>query len=291
MLVGEAIHWASQELIAAGVPNARWDAELLLAHLLGKPPLSLVMLRGEPVTPEIAVAYRALIARRATREPLQYIIGAQEFMGLDLKVDGRVLVPRPETELLVEAALAALAKVLPGLTGLPVADICTGSGAIAIALASQCPRLTVFATDISPGAIEVASANARNCGVSDRMSFHTGDLFAPLPVELAGQLALVVSNPPYISTTELASLQDEVQREPQLALDGGHDGLVFFRRLVAETPRWLRPGGLLALEIGSDQGEALLDMLCNAGQYDGVSVSTDYAGHDRVVLAWRRGES
>lgn len=301
--MGRLLAWATAELQRHEVPAARWDAEVLLGAVIGAPPLRLPLMLAEPVPREAVTRYRELIRRRAAREPLQYILGRQEFMGLDFAVDPSVLVPRPETEHLVEAALAylngqAAARTAQGPGPGPrpggallAVDLGTGSGAIAVALAVGAPGLRVWATDISADAIAVAMANAARHGVADRIVFAVGDLFAPLPGELRGRLALVVSNPPYIASRELPTLQAEVRREPRLALDGGPDGLAFYRRIVAEAPRWLRAGGLLALEIGAGQGVAVAGMVADHGAYADWTVQTDYAGHDRVVLAKTRGET
>lgn len=295
--MGRLLAWATAELQRHEVPAARWDAEVLLGAVIGAPPLRLPLMLADPVPGEAATRYRELIRRRAAREPLQYILGRQEFMGLDFAVDPSVLVPRPETELLVEAALAYLNELAVNRAAsaagdaMLAADLGTGSGAIAVALAVGAPGLRVWATDISADAIAVAMANAARHGVADRIVFAIGDLFAPLPGELRGRLALVVSNPPYIASRELPELQAEVRREPRLALDGGPDGLAFYRRIVAEAPRWLRAGGLLALEIGAGQGVAVAGMVADHGAYADWTVQTDYAGHDRVVLAKTRGET
>lgn len=295
--VGGLLAWATNQLHRHGVPAARWDAEVLLGAVIGAPPLRLALMIADPVSAEAAAQYRELVRRRAAREPLQYILGRQEFMGLDFAVDDRVLVPRPETEHLVEAALAYLNEAALGRTAsaaedaMLAADLGTGSGAIAVALAVGVPGLRVWAIDISADAIAVATANAARHGVADRIVFAVGDLFAPLPEKLIGRLTLVASNPPYIASRELPELQAEVRREPRLALDGGPDGLAFYRRIVAEAPRWLRAGGLLALEIGAGQGAAVAGMVADSGAYADWTVQRDYAGHDRVVLAKTRGET
>lgn len=285
---------ATAELQRAGVPDARWDAEVLLGFVVGKQPLMLPLLAAEQVPDDAAVCFRKLVRRRATREPLQYILGRQEFMGFEFAVDERVLVPRPETEHLVEAAITHLDAATQDRAAtdtMLAADLCTGSGAIAVSLALMVRNLRVFATDISADATAVAAGNIERHGVAGRVTLLTGDLFAPLPADLRGRLTLIVSNPPYIASAELAELQPEVRREPQLALDGGKDGLTLYRRIVDETPRWLCPGGLLALEIGDRQGEEVTGLIADAETYADWCVKTDYAGHDRVVLARTRGET
>ncbi|MGE5560172.1 MAG: peptide chain release factor N(5)-glutamine methyltransferase [Chloroflexota bacterium] len=291
--IGQLLAWATAVLEEHAVPSPRWDAEVLLASVVGRQPLMLPLFADEAVPAAAAGRYQAMVGRRAAREPLQYILGEQEFMGLRFAVDQRVLVPRPETEHLVEAAITHLDALdrdpaARGLSAAPLAaDIGTGSGAIAVSLATRIAHLHVFAIDISLDAIAVASENAQRQGVTDRITFLQGDLFAPLPPDLHGQLALVASNPPYIASGELPQLQAEVRREPRLALDGGYDGLDLYRRIIAEALHWLRAGGLLALEIGDRQGKAVAKLVADAGAYSECTTLTDYAGHDRVVLAKR----
>lgn len=293
MTVHELITWAAAELERSGVPAARWDAEVLLGAALDRPALSLPMFATESVSAPVAAAFRAMVARRSTREPLQYILGHQEFMGLDFRVNPAVLVPRPDTEHLAEAALASLAETECCFTSgepLSALDLCTGSGALAVTLAVRRPDLRLIATDLSAEALAVARDNAVRNGVVDRVDFRQGDLFAAVPAELAGRIALLVSNPPYIPTATLAGLQAEVRREPRMALDGGPDGLLFYRRIIAQAPHWLRPGGIVALEIGFDQGETVLALLAADPSFRGCALRKDYAGNDRVVLTRTRGD-
>lgn len=273
----QALADGTKVLERAQTPDARLDAAWLLEAVVQKPRLTLAL--DESMLPEPqAERYASLLARRAGGEPLQYILGAQDFFGLRFRVDSRVLIPRPETELLCEKALEYLrarprAKVL---------DLCTGSGALAVTLALRCPKAEVWACDVSPDALEVARENARRLGA--RVRFAKGDLFAPLSGEC---FDWIVSNPPYIARAELDGLQREVRREPVLALDGGADGLDFYRRIAREAPRHLRAGGGILLEVGAGQARAVASMLGDAG-LEPDAILPDLSGIPRVVCAARR---
>ena len=266
--------WTQGWLAQKGVDAPRLTAELLLAHALGCDRVRLYLDFDKPLgDPELA-RFRELVRRRAEGEPTAYLTGVREFFGHRLSVDARVLVPRPETELLAEAALAALPA------GGAALDLGTGSGALAIALALGRPGARVTAVDVSPGALEVARANAAALGAA--VELLAGDLFGPLPP--GARYDVVVSNPPYLPTGELAGLQREVQREPRLALDGGPDGLAVLRRLVAEAPRWLAPGGALLLEM-HESHEAALPALCLAAGFASAEARRDLAGLPRLTVA------
>jgi release factor glutamine methyltransferase len=273
----------------------RLDAELLLAHVLSWPRARLLAERGHQVTVEEAAAFATLVARRAMLEPVAYLVGRKEFYGLELEVTPDTLVPRPETELLVELALAEARRrttdegpqpgafvpssALGGRWSLAIADIGTGTGAIAIALASQLPAALVYATDLSAAALAVAGRNVARYGLGGRVRLLHGDLLEPLP----GPVDLLVSNPPY---TILDEVEPNVRaHEPRLALDGGPDGAAVYRRLLAIAPAYLRPGGAILLEIGAWQGALVADLLREAYPAAAVSVHQDLAGHDRVVRA------
>jgi release factor glutamine methyltransferase len=258
----------------------RLDAELLLTHLLGWPRARLLAERDYPVTPELAERFAALAARRATGEPVAYLVGHKEFYGLDLLVDRRVLVPRPETELLVELALGLAPTIAARRApqALQIADIGTGSGAIAIALASNLPHVEIYAVDLSADALALAAANLERHGLAGRVRLLSGDLLAPLP----GPVDMIVSNPPY---TVLAEVDPEVRaHEPHLALEGGPDGAAIYRRLLAQSRAYLRPGGALLLEIGAWQGQLVADLAL--AQFPTVTpqIARDLAGRDRVVI-------
>jgi release factor glutamine methyltransferase len=219
-----------------------------------------------------------MVARRTALEPVAYIVGQKEFFGLDFFVDRRALVPRPETELLVQLALAHASRLMPRPSPLLIADIGTGSGAIAVTLAAKLPGARLYATDLSADALAVAARNVERHGLTARVMLLHGDLLAPLP----GPIDLIVSNPPY---TVLAEVEPNVlAHEPHLALEGGPDGAALYRRLLANAPAYLRPGGAVLLEIGAWQGELVAGLLREALPAATVTVHQDLAGHDRVVV-------
>jgi release factor glutamine methyltransferase len=292
----------------AGIETARLDAECLLAHGLGFPRWRLVAERRRRLTPDEFGRYLTLLYRRELREPLAYLVGTREFWSLDLAVSPGVLVPRPETETLVEAALSLLRDQRPACgngssyprprrplgapgPGHPILiDLCTGSGAVAIALGRELPGATLFATDISRRALRIARSNAEAHGVVDRITFLRGNLWRALNgAGPGGQADLVVSNPPYIPSGIIPTLMPEIQWEPRRALDGGRDGLDFHRAIVAGAPQHIRPGGFLLLEIGADQAEAVRGLFEQAGGFEATRVYRDLAGRDRVVVARRLG--
>ncbi|RPH71063.1 MAG: peptide chain release factor N(5)-glutamine methyltransferase [Myxococcaceae bacterium] len=275
--VRRVLGWTAQHFEKLGLDSPRLTAEVLLAHVLRTSRVRLYTDLDRPLEAAELAAYRGLIALRATGEPTHYLTGTREFYGRPFTVDARVLVPRPETELLVEAVLQAI----PRDTDVRLLDLCTGSGCVGITLALERPRARVLATDLSPGAAEVARANATTLGVADRFEVRVGDLFAP--VEGEAPFDAVVANPPYVPRGEFPTLPAEVRREPAQALDGGPDGLEVVRRIAAAAPRWLLPGGLLALEIGDRQGPAVHSLLEAAG-YASVHIERDLARHDRLAL-------
>ncbi|HET9552603.1 MAG TPA: peptide chain release factor N(5)-glutamine methyltransferase [Anaeromyxobacteraceae bacterium] len=266
--------WTQGFFAQKGVDAPRLTAELLLAHALGCDRVKLYLDFDKPLGAPELERYRELVRRRAGGEPTAYLIGAREFFGHRLSVDARVLVPRPETELVAEAALAALPE------GGAALDLGTGSGALAIALALGRPGAKVTAVDLSADALTVARANAAALGAE--VTFLEGDLYAPVPA--GARFDVVVSNPPYVPTGELAGLQREVQREPRLALDGGPDGLAALRRIAAEAPRFLLPGGTLVLEM-HESHEASLPALCRAAGFAEAEARRDLAGLPRFVVA------
>ena len=280
--VREALSTAVQMLRTEGVDSPRLDAELLLAHVLGVNRAAILAWPERRLTPKELTQHRNLVARRASREPLAYILGHREFFGLDLVVDARVLIPRPETELLVEHALAMGQQRLPaGQVPIEIADVGAGSGAIAITLAVRLPQATVYALDGSADALMVTAENARRHGVDDRVRCLHGDLLAPLP----GPVDLITANLPYVTTQEWEQLAPEIRRyEPRAALDGGPDGLDLIRSLLETAPPYLRPGGVLLLEIGAGQGDAVTGLARRQFPHAGVQLHQDYAGLDRLVV-------
>ncbi len=266
--------WTQGFFAGKGVDAPRLTAELLLAQALGCDRVRLYLDFDKPLGDEELARYRELVKRRAGGEPTAYLTGAREFFGHRLAVDPRVLIPRPETEQLAELGLAALAE------GGSALDLGTGSGALAIALSLGRPGAAVTAVDLSPEALEVARANATALGAA--VTFLAGDLYAPLPPEQ--RFDVIVSNPPYLPTGELAGLQREVQREPRLALDGGADGLDLLRRVVAGAPARLATGGLLLLEMHESHLESL-PALCLAAGFASAEVRRDLAGLPRLTMA------
>lgn len=272
----------------AGIANAAQEARWLLERALGTTGLRLRLERDRPVSEESRGLALSLLTRRLSGEPLQYLLGTQEFCGLEFEVGPAVLIPRPETELLVRETEERLAR--PAGHGAPlVADIGTGSGCIAVALADAAPNAMIHATDLSADALDVARRNVVRHGVAERVRLLEGDLLAPLAgLGLEGRLAAVLSNPPYIASGDLPGLQQEVQQEPRLALDGGPDGLAFYRRLLREATPYLAPGGTLVLEVGQGQAEAVCRMAEELGSYGLHGVRQDEAGIERVVSLQKR---
>ncbi len=273
MNVRQAFYWAVEVLKRQGINSPRLDAEVLLAHVLEISRAQLYAQFHRGLKPTQLEAYRGWVERRAEHEPVAYILGYKEFYGLDFYVDGRVLIPRPETELLVEKALEIAAGTL--------ADIGTGSGAIAVSLAFHLPKALVYATDISEEALVVADLNCRRHAVQGRVRLLKGDLLAPLPESVD----LIVANLPYVSKAEFDELSlDIVAYEPRLALDGGPDGLTHIRRFLAQAGRYLRPRGSLLLEIGAGQSPAVGGLVTRYLPGSKMEVIEDYAGLERVVI-------
>lgn len=276
--VRQAVREAVRALEGEGVESARLEAELLLAHAVGTNRAWVLAHPERPLTPKELTRFRDLAARRIRREPLAYITGHREFFGLDLAVDPRVLIPRPETELLVERALA-LARRLPDPAR--VADVGAGSGAIAVALAVHLPDARVYALDEAPGPLAVTAGNARRHGVEERVLCLQGDLLAPLPEAVH----LVCANLPYVGSEEWGALAPEIRdHEPRAALDGGPGGLEVIGRLLASATPYLRPGGAILLEIGAGQGPAARELAGEHFPGAQVEVRQDYAGLDRLVV-------
>lgn len=272
----ELIRRAAVALREAGVPDPEVDAALLLGHLTGAAPLFLRTDDWTALPDDVLSAFDALAARRLTREPLQYILREQSFLGRSFYVDERVLIPRPETELLAERAIDALRQKGPGAAAL---DLCCGSGCIAVSMALAVPNAAVHACDLSDGALAVTRRNADTLGAS--VTLHQGDLLSAVE-GLA--FDVIVSNPPYIPTEDCAVLQREVLQEPSMALDGGADGLSFYRRIAREATAFLRPGGTLLLEVGHDQAQAVLRLLEDAG-FQNCLAHEDYQHIQRMIEA------
>ena len=286
--IAEIVMASRSRLVAAGIGSARLDAELLLGCALSMTREQLLVAAHRELSMDQRERYEELLLRRLQREPLAYITCKQEFWSLDFTITKDVLVPRPETEVLVEIALKCAAESSRG-NPFRVLDLGTGSGAIAVALAKELPEAGIFATDISPEALAVARRNAAIHGVSMRLRFFQGDLFAAINQKIDHEFDLIVSNPPYVCRGELSSLEPEVSRwEPHAALDGGHDGLDFYRRIAQEGPRYLRPGGALAVEVGAGMGPAVLALFKQAAAYAKKRIYRDYSGNERVFLGFKR---
>ena len=276
--VAEVLRSATERLEVNGIDTPRLDAEILLAHVLQWRRLSLYVDADKNLPLEKILRFNELITRRLDGVPVAYLTGAKEFMGLSFVVNESVLIPRPDTEILTEG----VGKYLRGLGGeVTFADLGTGSGAICVSILKFVKSARACAVDISAEALNVAKLNAAKFHVDDRAEFFCGDLFAPLNGKI---FDAIVSNPPYIPTHELDVLQAEVRREPRLALDGGADGLNFYRRIISDAPRFLASGGLLAVEVGINQASAV-KTLAEAANFVDVKIFKDLAGIDRVVAA------
>ena len=276
--IGRLLAWSEGFFREKGIETPRLDAEVLLARVLGKPRIYLYVHYDQPLDKGELAAYRDFVRRRAAREPVAYLVGERDFMGLAFRVSPAVLVPQPDTETLVSEA----EKRLRGKSGARIADVGTGSGAIALSLLYALPDLTAAAVDISPAALEVARENAARLSLSERVTFYEGDLFAPL---LGQTFDAILSNPPYIPAADIDALAPEVLAEPRVALDGGADGLSFYRRLVKEAAALLRPGGFLAVEVGRGEAAAI-SALAHAAGWGEVEIAQDLAGIDRVVTMY-----
>lgn len=274
----DVLRWTTGRFQERALPSPRLDAELLAASALGLARIQLYAQSDRPLVTSELGALRELVRRRQAGEPVAYITGHKEFWGLDLAVDPRVLIPRPDTETLVEEAL----ERVPPDAAPKVADVGTGSGAIALALAKERPNARVFATDVSPDALAVARGNAERLGLG--ITILEGTLADPL--RPLGAWDLVVANLPYVPTAEIARLSPEVGREPRLALDGGADGLDLLRALLAQTPDLLAAGGEVLLEVGAGQAPAVSGLCVAAGLVE-VRTRRDLGGVERVVCGRR----
>lgn len=315
--IGRILKWTEQYFKDKGIESPRLDAEVLLAHVLEKQRIYLYVHFDEPLQPAELAAYREMIKQRVLRVPVAQILGEKEFMGLTFKVTADTLVPRPDTEILVQAAVERL-KAMKGEAKAPedealadgeeassaanrdeaavdvsqeplrIADIGTGSGAICLSVLRYLAGTVADTVDISPAARAVAEENAASLGLQDRVTFHTGDLLQPL---VGMTFAAILSNPPYIPEADIATLAPEVRlKEPHTALSGGQDGLDFYRRLAKEAPAMLVPGGFMAFEVGIHQAEPVAALAKANPLIARTEILPDYAGIDRVVVAWRTKE-
>jgi len=279
-----ALDWTREYLTEKGDAHPRRSAEWLLSAATGLSRVEVYAYHDRPLTPEERTVLRDAVRRRAEGEPLQYVTGEVAFRHIVLKVRQGVLIPRPETEVLAGEVLSAIEALSEPI----VADVCTGSGCIALAIAHEHPGARVWASDISALAVDVATENAQRLGLADRVAVLACDLLGGLPGELRGTLDAVVSNPPYIPSADVVGLPVEVAGyEPHLALDGGIDGLDVFRRLARESCDWLAPGGLLAVELDERRVATAAEEALE--WYEEVRVVRDLAGRERIVTARRPG--
>ncbi len=285
--VGALVVWARQSLDLAGVSNAAQEAMWLLEHALGVRSHQLVSEVERLVALDAWTRAESLVMRRAAREPLQYLLGTQEFYGLDFSVSPAVLIPRPETELLIKEVV----RHVGSHSTVTIVDVGTGSGCVAVTLASLLNGTRILAIDQSPEALAVAKNNAARHAVGDRIEWLEGDLLAPLQGrQLVGSVDVIVSNPPYIAEADWAVLEPEVRVfEPRLALVGGQQGTEFHARLLQDSQEFLAPGGLLVMEIGQDQAPMVRQIAEQVGGYAALRVVEDAAGIERVVIAQRLG--
>ncbi len=283
----DLILWVEDRLRECEVAEPRREALFMLSHLMGIKPTELLRRFSHRMNGSKVAVLDEWIERRARCEPLQYILGQTEFWGLSFVVDASVLIPRPETEHLVEEALRLL-RAMPPEEELRVCDLCTGCGCIAISIAREIPSARIVATDISPAALNMAHRNAELNMVEDRIRFLEGDLLSPLK-DYRDTFHVMTTNPPYVRREDLHDLQPEVRLyEPALALDGGEEGLSFTKAIVEKGPCYIRHGGYLVVEIGHGQKEAVVEMFEESDEFEQVWVRKDYSGIDRVVAGRRR---
>ncbi len=272
----ELLHTGSEYLEAHGIAEPRTEADILMAYVLETSRDRLYLERDLQISRQDREKYAGFLIRRGNRKPLAYLLKTREFMGLEFYVDSRVLIPRPETEILVEIILEIGKNI--SYRRKKILDLCTGSGALAVAIAYYWREAAIVAADISQEALNVAVHNADLMKV--KIDFRQGDLFQPVINE---RFDIIVSNPPYVSASEYSQCSPEVRQEPSLALLGGIDGLEFYRRIAAQADHFLYPGGVILMEIGSSQGIKVAEIF--AGQAYKTVIIPDYAGLDRIVRA------
>ena len=287
--VRRLLEWTTPFFTRKQVDSPRLSAELLLAHVLDVPRIKLYTDYERVLPDKQLTAFRSLVQRASEHEPIAYLTGRAHFFNLEFEVNRDVLIPRTDTETLVENVLQ-LARNQAGFEAPRVLDLCTGSGCVAAAIAHHLKAATVLATDISAAAVALARKNVERLELSGRVTIEQGDLFEPLTrIVDVSPFHLIVANPPYIPTAQIETLDRSVRDyEPIAALDGGLDGLVLHRRILAEAPHRLVPGGHVFLEIAFDQGELAAQVAAEFPQLERVRVLKDYAGHDRVLAAQKR---
>jgi release factor glutamine methyltransferase len=276
------IQWATTYFDTHDIDSPRVTAELLLAYVLNLERVDLYLRYDQPLNQDELDQFKAMIKRRIKREPVAYILGTKEFWSLDLEITRDVLIPRPETECLVEKALDSLSAG-PQASSKFILELGTGSGAVILSLASQNPQLTYWATDLSIQALKVARQNARRHHLNEKIHFIAGDWLKPFSPGTCA-FDMIVSNPPYIKTSDLAGLQPEIHaHEPLMALDGDADGLRGLRHIIQGAHLYLKPCGKVILEIGHDQKDNLTKIITECDAYAEIIFHKDYGGHDRVL--------
>ncbi len=282
-LVRNVLAEGAQRLGEAGIESARLDAEVLLGHALGVEKAQLYLHSHAELGAKEVERFSEYVRRRSEHEPVAYITGQKEFWSLDFVVTPQVLIPRPETERVVEIALE-LKKNFSAESPLTILDIGTGSGALAVCLAKEMPSARIWAVEVSPAALAVARKNCERHGVENRIHLLPGNLFEPV-AGLGLLFDLIVSNPPYIRRGELSNLASDVRDwEPLQALDGGADGLDYYREIIIGAHGYLHPEGIIMLEIGGDIGESVAQLIARVGGYAAVSIHRDYGGKERVIV-------
>lgn len=284
--IADAIRYATERLVQAGIQNARLDAEVLLSYFLKKDRAWLITHGKDALEREGQKLFDDAIDRRSRREPLQHIIGRQEFWGLEFTVTRDVLIPRPETELVVETAL----KIVKRASRATIVDLCTGSGCVAVSLAREIEDARIFATDMSMQTLAVARENARKHDVSDRIRFMDGNLFRPLEeLDLRDRVDVITANPPYIRSGDLPMLQAEVKDyEPEIALIAGPEGTEIQKKIIDNASAFLKKQGALIMEMGLGQAETLKTMAADTGSYAEIEILKDLAGIERVIVAHKK---
>ena len=304
--IRDILNWAAEYLKSRNIPSARLDSEVLLSFILKKDRTYLYTNSEKPILPEEHKKFKELIERRGRREPLSYITGEKEFWSLKFKVSRDTLIPRPETEILVQAVLDIIKYPSPPplpigerikVRGIKILDIGTGSGNVAVSIAKESPESHVFTVDKSDSALSVAKENAIIHNVAGRITFLKGDLCIPFnppspPFVKGGKEGLfdiIVSNPPYIPTGDIEGLMPEVRDwEPRWALDGGKDGLEIVRKIIKDAPLFLKSKGFLAMEIGFGQSEEVSRIISETDKFHNIKTIKDLSGIERVVTAWKR---
>ena len=279
--IGALLQWTQQYFVQKGIDSPRLDAEILLSHVLHKERIYLYAHYDEPMNSTELAAYRDMVKQRAKRLSVAHILGMKSFMGLDFRVSTDVLIPRPETELLVENVVAMTDKN----KSVSILDMGTGSGAILISLLHYLPQAAGTGVDISSDALQIARKNGQNLQVNTRVQWIESDLFSVLPHET---FDWIVSNPPYLTASDMQHLQPEVQYDPALALFGGTDGLDIYRRLAKESPTYVKQDGYMAVEIGEGQAADVIAIFTQDGWYTHVKTVNDYSGIERVIVFSRK---